>query len=206
MSWYENDKHLKAKSRTMLRIFGFSLLLLTAVGLSGCSFQPLYGTTASGNQLSEELKSVSIATIPGRVGQRVRNELIYQTTNGGAPLPPLYKLEIALNESDVATLVRTTGDAQGQIYRLKADFKLVRLRDKKVIFTGASHARAAYDKSFIFKKEEQQGNPPQTVIVEKQVGSGFGDIRARINAENRASKILAEEIKTRIAAHLATAG
>lgn len=192
MSWYENDKHLKAKSRAMLRIFGFSLIILTAVGLSGCSFQPLYGTAVSGNQLSEELKSVSIATIPGRIGQRVRNELIYQTTNGGSPLPPLYKLEVALRESDSATLVETTGDARGQIYQLHAQFKLVRMRDKKVIFSGAGHARAAYNKSFIFNN--------------KQIGSGYGDIRARIDAENRASKVIAEEIKTRIAAHLATTG
>ncbi|MGH1352866.1 MAG: hypothetical protein ACRBBN_18985 [Methyloligellaceae bacterium] len=186
----------------MLRIIGITFIALTAASLSACSFQPLYGTTASGSKLTEELKSVSISKIPGRVGQRIRNELIYQVTNGGAPLPPLYRLELAVRESDTSTLVQRTGDAQGQIYRLDVAFKLIRLRDKKVIYKGSSYARAAYDKSFF--KAQEKANPSDKTQYE-QINPAYGGVRARINAENRASKSLAEEIKVRLAAYLSAA-
>ncbi len=192
MLLYRLGNETEAKSAKMLKIFGILIIIAAATGLSGCSFQPLYGTTASGSQLTEELKSITISNIPGRVGQRVRNELIYQVTNGGAPLPSLYRLEVAIRESETATLVESSGDSQGQIYSLNAEFKLVRLRDSKVIFGGKSHSRAAYDKSFF------------DADTNEQVNSAFGNVRARIDAENRASKTLAEELKTRIAAFLAT--
>ncbi len=182
----------------MLRIIGITFIALTAASLSACSFQPLYGTTVSGSKLTEELKSVSISKIPGRVGQRIRNELIYQVTNGGAPLPPLYKLELAVRESDTSTLVQRSGDAQGQIYRLDVAFKLIRLRDKKIIYKGSSYARAAYDKSFF---KPSTANPGKY----EQINPAYGGVRARINAENRASKTLAEEIKVRLAAYLSAA-
>ena len=69
-----------------------------AVALSACGdaagFRPLYGPTASGGNVSEHLKQVDLAPIPGRVGQRIRNEMIFQTTGGGdsprhAPQPPV---------------------------------------------------------------------------------------------------------------------
>ena len=53
---------------------GLALLLAVAPGLAACSggFQPLYGPTASGVGLQERLAQLDIATIPGRVGQRIR--------------------------------------------------------------------------------------------------------------------------------------
>ena len=69
------------------------LALAAAVGpaLSGCGFQPLYGsgtTAANGARLSEAMTSVDITPIPGRVGQKVRNELIFANTGGGEAAEP----------------------------------------------------------------------------------------------------------------------
>ena len=64
-----------------------------------CGFQPLYGTS-TGVQLDKVMRTVSMAPIPGRVGQRVRNELIFATTGGGySDAKPQYRLEIAIRES-----------------------------------------------------------------------------------------------------------
>ncbi len=174
--------------RHLLIALGF-VAAMTPV-LSACSFQPLYGTTASGVSVQNELKSVSIAPIPGRVGQRLRNELIFHTTNGGDASASNYRLEVAIREKVSSILVTQAGDAQGQIYSLYASFKLVRLKDNKVVFDSRGHARAAYDTN-------------QTVDG-KQVNSIFSDIRARIDAENRVARTLADDIKTRVAAYLAT--
>ena len=84
-------------------------VLLTACGDGG--FRPLYATVGGGADVSEQLKQVDFAPIPGRVGQRIRNDMIFQTTGGGNPLPPAYRLEVVLSENLTATLVRSTGEA-----------------------------------------------------------------------------------------------
>ena len=99
---------------------------LAALALAGCGFQPLYGgSTAGGAKLAEVMKGVDITPIPGRVGQRLRNELIFANTGGGNAGPTRYRLDIAVKESVVDQLVQITGDATGQVYQLDATFKLI---------------------------------------------------------------------------------
>jgi LPS-assembly lipoprotein len=149
------------------------------IALGGCGWQPLYGPTASGAQLEDVMRTVDISTIPGRVGQRVRNELIFKTTGGGEADVPKFRLDIAVRESLLNTLVEGTGDPSGQIYQVYTQFKLVRLADNEVVFEGNSNARAAFDKA----------------------DSVFADIRAKRDAEERAARTLAEAIRTRVAAY-----
>lgn len=167
-----------AKTLKLAAAGGF--LLATAALMSGCGFQPLYGPTASGAQLEDVMRTVDISPVPGRVGQQVRNELIFKTTGGGVAGDSQYRLDIAIRESVVNLLVEGTGDTEGQVYQIYSEFKLVRVEDNEVVLSGHSNARAAYDK----------------------VGSVFADIRARRDAENRAAKTIAETIRTRLASYL----
>lgn len=164
---------------------GIAILGLAAL-LAGCAdgsgFKPLYGTSAIGGAgVSEKLAAVDVAPIPGRVGQRLRNEFIYQSTGGGTPLPPEYRLEVAVRESVSSTLVKIDGDARGQIYNLDASFKLIRMTDKAVVMEGKSYGRAGFER----------------------VKSVFANVRAREDAENRAAKTVGEELRTRVLAYLA---
>jgi LPS-assembly lipoprotein len=164
---------------------GLAILGLAAL-LGGCAdgtgFQPLYGTAALGGaNVSEKLAAVDVAPVPGRVGQRLRNEFIYQSTGGGEPLPPKYRLEIAVRESVSSTLVRIDGDARGQIYNLDANFKLIRMTDQAVVMEGRSYGRAGFER----------------------VNSVFANVRAREDAENRAAKTVGDELRTRVLAYLA---
>lgn len=153
--------------------------LTTACGDGG--FRPLYGSQSlGGSGVSEKLAQVEIAPIPGRVGQRIRNELIFETTGGGMPLPPAYKLEIAIRETVSQTLVKPTGDVGGGVYNLDANFRLVRLTDKKIVLSGTSYGRAAFER----------------------FTSIFSNVRAREDAENRAAKTVGTELQTRLAAYL----
>ena len=105
-----------------------ALAVAAGLGLVGCGFQPLYGsntTTASGAQLSEAMASVDVTPIPGRVGQKVRNELIFSNTGGGYEAPSKYKLSIAIRESEIAQLVQITGDARRYVYQLQAKYELI---------------------------------------------------------------------------------
>jgi LPS-assembly lipoprotein len=183
MSWLEHSKNGSRliKGAGVAVVAGF-------LGLSagGCGFHPLYGPTASGENLSEAMKQVQIATIPSRTGQRLRNELIFGATGGGEAAVPVYRLDIALRESVRNTLVKSTGAPSGQILQLDAEFRLVRLKDNETVFKGASTAEAAYDLT---------GWSGTT-------GSVYGDTRAALDAENRAARSLADTLKTRLAAYL----
>ena len=106
MSWLDLSK----SSSRLLKGTGYAVVAgLLSLGASGCGFHPMYGPTASGANLTDVMKSVQVATIPSRTGQRLRNELIFGTTGGGEPLAPVYRLDIALRETVRDTLVTTTG-------------------------------------------------------------------------------------------------
>ena len=118
---------------------------LVGFALSGCGFQPLYGgSTVGGARLKDVMASVDVVPIPGRVGQKLRNELIFENTGGGNPLPTRYRLEIAIKESVTDQLVQITGDATGQVYQLDATFKLIDAASGRLLFQGQSISRAPY--------------------------------------------------------------
>ena len=157
---------------------------LAALALAGCGFQPLYGgTTAGGVKLAEAMSAVDVAPIPGRVGQKLRNELIFYNTGGGTPAPPHYKLDIVIKESVTDQLVQITGDATGQIFQLEASFKLIDSASGKVLLSARSISRAPYNRF-------------QEI---------FANVRARYDAENRAARSMAETIRTQVAAFLINA-
>jgi len=158
-------------------------LALLALGLAGCGLQPLYGSTAGGSRLAAVMSSVEVAPVPGRVGQRVRNELIFENTGGSGSAPQTnYKLDIVIKENITNELVKISGDAKAQVYELDATFKLIG-KDGKVVLEGKATSRAAYERF-------------ETI---------FSNVRARQDAENRAARTVAESIKVRIAAYLSQA-
>lgn len=159
----------------------FAVPFLGGCGNSG--FHPLYGSALiNGGAVNERLAAVDVAPIPGRVGQRIRNELIFQTTGGGSPKPPQYRLDVAIRESVTSMLVAVDGNAGSQIYGIDATYSLVRLSDKKVVAHGSSYGRASFDR----------------------VSSIFANVEARQDAENRAAETVGEELRTRLLAVLAS--
>lgn len=162
---------------------GAWFVLAAALALAGCgdaTFRPLYAPTGLGAEVSEKFKQVDFAPIPGRVGQRIRNEMVFQSTGGGNALPPSHRFEVVLSENLVSTLVKSTGEAEGQVYTIQAAFRLIDTNSKKVVFQGSSHARAAFER----------------------FESIYSNVRAREDAENRAAQTIASDLKTRLAAFL----
>jgi len=185
MWWRELSKH----NRRFRGAAAIALLGFVSLSVSGCGIHPLYGPTSSGENLSEVMKSVDVATIASRPGLRLRNELIFGTTGGGAAAAPVYRLDVALRESTRNTLVTQQGLATGQVVELDAEYRLVRLKDNEVVFKAWSNSQASYN----------------LVGSTGLAGSTYGDTRAAIDAENRAARTLADTIKTRLAAFLSNA-
>lgn len=153
--------------------------MLAACG--GTGFQPLYGTTSKGTTVASELAAVDIVRIPGRVGQVLRNELIFKTKGGDYAPPSEYRLEIAIRESVSTQLVQRDADAQSGTYNLDANYKLIRISDQAIVLEGKDHTRAAY----------------------QRFNEILSNVRARRDAENRAAKHMADSLRTKLAAFLA---
>lgn len=171
----------RAKSRLGLR--SIALMAMFAPALAACGdstgFRPMYAATPNGSTI-EKLAAVSFGTIPGRVGQRLRNELIFQGTGGGYQTAPEYHFDVAIRQQVVSTLVRKDGDSQSQVYKLEAKFQLIRIADKKVVLEGTSFGRAGFER----------------------YSSIFSNVQAREDAEDRAARAVAQDIKSRLAAYL----
>lgn len=156
-------------------------LTLISAGLSACAFKPLYGPTATNQQLKTVLAGVQVPEVPGRVGQQVRNELIFRFTGGGAPTATQYKLVLAVRESATSQLVQRDGDSRSQIYQLTTDFKLYSATNEKdPLHSGKSYSKASFTDD----------------------DSVYSNVRSRRDAENRAAKAVADDIQGRIAAYL----
>ena len=85
MSWLE---HSKSRSRLLKGAAVAVIASVLGFGVSGCGFHPMYATSSTGASLTDVMKAVQIAPIPSRVGQRLRNELIFGATGGGESSSP----------------------------------------------------------------------------------------------------------------------
>jgi LPS-assembly lipoprotein len=185
MSLFDEFNVMVGAARTGSRMRALGVAVVVGIALAGCAeggFRPLNGSVGVGANASSKLATVQIAPIPGRLGQRLRNELIFDTTGGGAAVEPAYRLELAVKENVVSTLVKTDGDALSQVYSADAAFNLIRLSDKKVVLKGVSYGRAGFER-----------NP-----------SIFSNVRAQDDAQNRVARTIGTEMKTRLSAFLAT--
>ena len=93
---------------------------------------------ASGAGLQERLAQVDVAPIPGRVGQRIRNELIFQSTGGGdaaAADAPARGGDQA--SRSLSTLVKIDGDAaRARSMPSRPRSSSINIKDKQVVLKG----------------------------------------------------------------------
>ena len=156
-----------------------------AVGLSAC-FRPLYGPTATGEPLKDVLAAVDVqkvATKPNRehIGHHLRSELIFGLDGSGEPPPKRYKLTLAVRDGLSSPIVdAATGRAVSAILNLDVDYALTNLDGTQTFTRGTATASATYERT----------------------AQRFADVRAARDAEIRAARLLADQIKVRLAAAL----
>jgi LPS-assembly lipoprotein len=173
-------------------------LALGCAGLAGGCFQPLYGTAndavGAPPTIRTALQSVDVAEVraengspEARYGVEVRNAVIFGLTGGAGQLPPTHRLNITLSGSRQHVIVDiTTARSDMEIYGVDAVFSLVDLTTKKTVLTGRAVGRASYD----IPGQQQR----------------FARQRGQRDAENRASGIIAEQIRSQIASYFVAGG
>ena len=152
--------------------------------LAGCGFRPLYQEpepAAGAASVGSELAAVEIAPIPDRVGQLVRNDLLYHldaSERGGAAQ---YRLDVRLAESISELAVESTGFATRSNLRLAASYRLVDLSTGRQLVSGRSRAISSYN----------------------LVDASFSTLTAQNAARERAASRVADDIRARLAAYFA---
>jgi len=154
---------------------------LALLALTGCGFQPLYAERPSGQGVADQLASVDIEPINTRVGQELRNKLMFGLA-GGKSAPSVYRLTIALTTTaSKLAVAETSGRGEASFVQARATYVLKRIDTGEVVLQATQNANASYDQT------EQR----------------FANYRAEIDAENRAVGVLADLMRTRISAALA---
>jgi LPS-assembly lipoprotein len=164
--------------------FAAAALLAAAVG--SC-FQPLYGdrSLTGGSNVRNAMRDVEITAIDGRVAQEVRNDLIFELTGGeGNPVGAPYRMTLTVATSTFAPVIDlTSGRASAETVSLDVSYSVQDTADKnKTVLTERALARVTIDRT-------QQR---------------FARVRAVRDAENRAAKVVAEQIRSRLAAFFLT--
>jgi LPS-assembly lipoprotein len=158
-----------------------------SLGVSAC-FRPLHGPTASGQSLQTELASIEVPEVEwplrlANAGHYLRSELIYALNGSGSDTPKRYRLNLALSQSQSSPVVDSQiGTASSVIVGGTLTYTLTSLDGSTVITQGTATSTTSYDRF------------PQR----------FANIRAGRDAEIRLAKTLAEQVRTRLSATLAT--
>lgn len=163
-------------------------LALALVAVAGCTVRPLYGdvTSATGtpSTSSQRLASIEVQEVGDRVGQEVRNHLIFLLAGGaGQPANPAYSVSLGTSvRSSAAAAVQVTSTDLEPTSAVVTVTGRYRLTDAKgtAIAAGTRSAQAAYD-------------------VSRQ---GFAALRAQRDAQNRAARELAEQLRLALAQDL----
>jgi len=161
-----------------------------AVSLAGC-FQPLYGDRAPDGSpsLRDALSSVDIQQIPApkatpeeRLAVEIRNALIFDFTGGHAQASPTHRLKVAITSTRTSVIVDiNTSRPDVENYGINATYSLTEVASGKVVVTGQTFARVSSD------------TPGQQ--------QRFARARGQRDAESRAAKVIAENIRSRLASY-----
>ncbi|WP_404335871.1 LPS assembly lipoprotein LptE [Sphingomonas sp. MMS12-HWE2-04] len=151
------------------------LLAASALALSGCGLQPLYGGGVNG-PVQSTLAAVQVAPIEGQSGWLVANALKERLDTGQGDAAR-YRLEVKLDDQIAGLGVRRDDAVTRERRTLRARYQLVDLSNGQVVLDATAGSDAGID----------------------VVGSEYATIAAEKSALERLSGIVADQIVARVA-------
>ncbi len=148
--------------------------------LSGCGFSPVYGSHDGNTPVATELNNVSIANIPNRQGQILRNHLIDRMYFDGRPKQPASTLEVTLRRNEYDLGIQKDATASRRVLNLWADYVL-KDNEGKALLKGKAHSVVSFSK----------------------LRAQYGTLAAQENAQNRALNEVSEQIVNRLSVYFA---
>ena len=177
MSWF--DKRIAAR---------LAVVAALAAAVAGC-FQPMYAERGLNGEpaLREKLQGVEVPALnvpngsrEARLGVEIRNALMFNMYGSAVGGPPTHRLVIRLTTTRVSVIVDpNTARPDLENYGIDATYELKDNATDKTVLTGTTFSRVSYD------------IPGQA--------QRFARSRALRDAEDRASKVIADNISQRLA-------
>jgi LPS-assembly lipoprotein len=165
---------------SLSRIFSIALsaCLLSGMALSGCGFQPLYGSGGTG-EVPRAFASIDIAPLKNREGQFLHNELRRLIQPNGRAGPTRYRLVTTISESKTNLAVKKSAFATRANLKITARFSLFDGRSLQSVLSATSSSTSGYN---IFSSE-------------------FQTLMAAKSARENALRKVAQEIRAILGAH-----
>jgi LPS-assembly lipoprotein len=175
MSSYDHNRSGEGRKAGRLIL----LAAVAAAALAACTVQPLYAPTVAGTSVATSLGDITIDPVDDRLGQEVRNKLIFQLNGGkGQPASANYRMVLAVSSTTSALGVTPIATAPAYSITVAATYEVRSIADDKIVLRSTSRQSASYDtKNQLYANE-----------------------RAVLDAENRAAALVANDIRIRLAA------
>lgn len=175
--------------------------LVLMIGLSGLTagcFQPLYGdstvlgaASAGKASVKDQMAAVEVANIPitgnsrvGHITVELRNNLIFDMTGGSGGTAPAYRLNVSVSPSRTSAIVDiNSGRPDLQVYGLDVSYTLTEIATGKAVLNSQTFSRVSFD----IPGQQQR----------------FAGDRGLRDAETRAAKVIADNIRNRLASYFA---
>jgi LPS-assembly lipoprotein len=174
------------------RLARLAAAMAVAACVGGC-FQPLYAdrSVEGGASLRNALAAVDVKQITAlkgsdeaRLAVEIRNALLFDLTGGGEGARPAYSLTIRMNSTVADIIVDTTTTRPAiEDYGINATYTMTEIASGKQVLNGQTFARVSYD----IPGQEQR----------------FARLRGLRDAESRAAKTIADNIRARLASYFA---
>jgi LPS-assembly lipoprotein len=158
------------------------LVLAAALLLAGCSYRPLYSSTAENQGVAVILASIEIPEAETRVDQIIRNDLISAMRPGNKGSGDNYMLKMTSVMKTSFVVDKQQPSTTRQEVRLNVVYELVDQKTGDVIHSGKTFSQVPFD----------------------VVRQPFADTQAETNAMERAAHEVSGDIRTRLAAYFAT--
>jgi LPS-assembly lipoprotein len=167
--------------------FRRGILLLAVAGLlAACQVRPVYaplGSPAAGGgpAMVTELASIAVETQTERVAQNLMNELIFQLRGGGVLVTPKYRLHLILTTRVQDLAIRAREDIPvAKLVSLTVTYTLTEIATGGVVTSDNVYTTSSFD-----------------------VGSQrYANVRAQQDAEDRAARAAAADIRLRLSSAL----
>ena len=193
--WWSDRSRIRALAGGGMgpnRLAGVAAILALGACLGGC-FQPLYAdgslAPSGGANLRAALAAVDVKQIDApkgtdeaRLAVEIRNSIIYDLTGGGEGARPTHSLVVRISPTVADIIVDTTTTRPAiQDYGINATYTLTEIGSGKQVVAGQTIARVSYD----IPGQEQR----------------FARLRGLRDAESRAAKVIADNIRARLASY-----
>jgi len=166
-------------------------LALAAASLVGGCWQPLYGTspTVATDSVRDKLQQVDIPVFVAPKGQpasriavELRNALQYSFNGGAGANAPTYTLKVTVATTQLSVIVDvSSGRPDAQVDSVIAGYQLIEIATGKTVLTSTTTAHVDYDIPGAAQR--------------------FAKQRAQRDAEDRATQVVAESIRNRLASY-----